>query len=329
MLQGKKRSKSQVLGDKAVEIIKSILPTEWVTREYTPDYGIDLAVELFEEYDNNYITTGEHVYFQIKGTESISKGSLKVYERNNIEKLAEDYEKKILYKEIDVIKFSLDTALLRTVEKMSSAVPVLLIVVDLTNKSAYYICLNDYIEKVIIPTNPNYVKQKSLLINIPATNIMNNGNDVLPIRWYAKRAKLFALFSKANYQKHELTYMNDKNLVTDILHFAQIIRRLDAWSASKYFYPLKDVQEELDYFLENGIDPIAERSISSLKERGENIEEKCWVTNFCSEEISLIDSQNAMHLRALWDRLCNCGFILEDLSKEWFLPTYVGLITSS
>lgn len=35
---------------------------------------------------NNYITTGEHIYFQVKGTESINIGKYKVYERKNVEK---------------------------------------------------------------------------------------------------------------------------------------------------------------------------------------------------------------------------------------------------
>lgn len=81
MSQGKQRSKAQIIGDKAVRILKNLFSAEWVVREYTPDYGIDLATELFEEYKNNYITTGEHVYFQVKGTEKPNKGKLKIYER--------------------------------------------------------------------------------------------------------------------------------------------------------------------------------------------------------------------------------------------------------
>ena len=239
------------------------------------------------------------------------------------------YSEMNFYKEIDVVKFSIDTALLGTVEKMGSAVPVLLTVVDTQNNSAYFVCLNDYIEKVIIPTNPNYIHQDTLLINIPITNVIRTYDDLIPIRWYAKRAKLFALFSKINYQNHELTYFSDESLTTDILHFAKIIRRLDAWSASKYFYALKIVQDELDYFLDKGTTPMAEKVKEYFKERGENVDEICWETNYCfSKELSFVDSQNATHIRTLWNKICNCGFILEDLAKEWFLPTYMGLITS-
>jgi hypothetical protein len=325
MSEGKQRSISQIIGENAVEIIRRIFPDEWVIREYTPDYGIDLAVEIFEEYKENYITTGEHVYFQIKGTETLMLGKVKVHKRSNVEK---KYTEKEIYKEIDVVKFSIDTALLATVEKMGSAVPVVLVVVDVINRDAYFVCLNDYIEKIIIPCKPKYTEQESLVINIPISNKLEIGKDIVPIKWYAKRAKLFALFSKANYQRSELDYIDDMNLLNDIQHFAKIIRRFDAWSASKYFFALKIVQDELDYFLENGTTRMAEETIKHYRNIGEDVEEKCWETNHSLSELSLVESQNSILLRGLWDRICNCGFILEDLSKEWFLPTYAGLITS-
>lgn len=321
MSQGKQRSKSQIIGDKAVEILRTLFPDEWVVREYSPDYGIDLSVELFEEYNDNYITTGEHIYFQVKGTENINKSKFKVYERMNVEK---SYTQNDTYKEIDVVKFNIDTALLATVEKMGSAVPVLLTVVDIIEGIAYFVCLNDYIEKIIVPYNPNYTQHDTVFINIPIANSIKSIDDIESICWYAKRAKLFALFSKANYQKHEIEYISDETLAADILHYAKIIRRLDAWSASKYFYLLKDIKDDLDYFLNKGTTPRAEKIIEELKKSGENVEEKCWVTNNSLKELSLAECQNAIELRVLWNKICNCGFCLEDFAKEWYLPTYTG-----
>lgn len=325
MSEGKMRNRSQISGEKAVQIIRSMFPVEWVVRDYIPDYGIDLAVELFEEYKDNYITTGEHLYFQIKGTEELKKGKLKVYERSNVEKM---YTKKELYKEIEVVKFKIETALLGTVEKMGSAVPVILVVVDITNKTAYFVCLNDYIEKIIIPNNPNYTEQETIVINIPISNRIINDKDLIPVNWYAKRAKLYALFNKANYQNSELEYMEDDNLSKGILHFARIIRRLDAWSASKYFPALKIVQDELDFFLKNGTPIMSEKVIDHFRNNGKDINEKCWETKYSTGKLSFIECQNAMNLRDVWKRICNCGFLLEDLSKEWFLPTFMGSITS-
>ena len=77
-----------------------------------------------------------------------------------------------MYKEIDVVKFSIETSLLATVERMSSSVPVLLIVMDIIKEQAYYVCLNDYIEKIIVPSKPNYVEQDEITIYIQIENVM-------------------------------------------------------------------------------------------------------------------------------------------------------------
>ena len=323
MGEGKKRSKSQVLGDKAVSILKNMFPSEWVTREFNPDYGIDLAIEIFEPFDTGYLATGEHIYFQVKGTENLEIKKFKVFERMNVEKEITIKEK---YEDIDVVKFQLDTAILRTIEKMGSAVPVLLIVVDIVNLSAYYVCLNDYIEKVIVPENPNYDKQKTIMVNIPTENVIHDKKDILPIEWYSKRAKLFALFNKAHYQRSELEYIGDECLTDYIVHFAEIIRRLDAWKASKYFLALHMAKSDLDYFLEHKITRNAEQQIKEHMKKGEDVDSLCWETNHSIDEISFKSASIAMDLRTLWDNICNCGNIFEDIAKEWYLPTYLGII---
>ena len=68
---GKKRSENQITGESGIDILRALLPEEWVIREYTADYGIDLDVELFEKCSEKvYITKGEHVLFQVKTTNS-------------------------------------------------------------------------------------------------------------------------------------------------------------------------------------------------------------------------------------------------------------------
>lgn len=325
MMNGKKRSKSQIIGEKAVKILQELFPDEWVTREYNPDYGIDLSVEIFEEYMNGYITTGEHIYFQVKGTEKLELGKYKVYERWNVDR---SYEKGLNYKEIDVVKFSIETSLLSTVERMGSAVPVLLIVVDINERNAYYVCLNDYIEKVIVPVNPNYSDNKEITIYIPVKNVIKSPMDIKPIKWYSKRAKLFALFNKVNYQKSVLQYIMDEDLPKDIIHFANIIRRSDAWSASEYFYALKNLEKQIDYLLENGTTKEEENSITLLKKRGCNLDERCWETNYSWRDLSAREVEKSNNLRKLWENICSCSYIFEDVAKEWYLPTYLEVSTN-
>ena len=42
----KKRPVSHITGDKGIDIVKSVLPSEWVIRTLTPDYGIDLLMRI-------------------------------------------------------------------------------------------------------------------------------------------------------------------------------------------------------------------------------------------------------------------------------------------
>lgn len=170
--KGKKRPIQHIIGESGVDILKKLLPSEWVIREYAPDYGIDLDVELFEEMnDGGFITKGEHVLFQVKGVEEIKKGRKTIYHRTNVEK--ENKVDKSSSYTMDVVKYSLETHLLELVEKMGSAVPVMLAVVDITNYEAYCVCLNDYIEKVLLPEG-DYANQGTVTIYIPVENRIND-----------------------------------------------------------------------------------------------------------------------------------------------------------
>ena len=107
----------------------------------------------------------------------------------------------------------------------------------------------------------------------------------IPIEWYVKRGKLFALFNKAN-----------------------------------YFYALKTVENELDSLLERGSTSWEECSLEKLVQTGKNIDEPCWNLNQSFTEMSLRDIEKIMGIRHLWDNLCNCGCILEDIGK----PDHTG-----
>ena len=67
MINGKIRTKAHITGEKAIKFIQNeILPETWVSREITPDYGIDLDVELFDYENDRCITLGEHIFFTSK-----------------------------------------------------------------------------------------------------------------------------------------------------------------------------------------------------------------------------------------------------------------------
>lgn len=323
----KKRPIAHIRGELGVNILKRKLPIEWVAREYVPDYGIDLSIELFESYEDNYITKGEHIFFQVKTTENIDKEILKVKSRENVEKTYDKCNDDEVY-EIEVIKYNIDTALLKTVEKMGSAIPVILSVVEASTENVYFVCLNDYIEKVIIPTDVNYTQKQTKTINIPTDNILDK-DGIKIIEWYAKRPKLYALFNKINYQQRELSYCLETDIEERIEHFLKILMRLDAWSACAYFPIMRSIKEEIEYYIENGTTKEEENSVRGSIERGIDVDEAVWENHYFTRLASLQECYHITSLVSLWNKLANLGDLFEDVTKEAFLPTGLSIAMNS
>lgn len=318
--KGKCRPISHINGESGVEMLKEIFPKEWVVREYSPDYGIDLDVELFEKIDEKkYKTLGEHIFVQVKGTDNIVKKEINVYSCMNVEK--EICVNKSDLSKMLVVQYSIDTDLLSTVEQMGSAVPVLLCVVDLKDKEAFFVCLNDYIEKILIPQNPVYYEQDSVTINVPIRNKVNSEEGRYIIESYGKRAKLYAFFNKVNYQLKELDYSDDAMLEQITEHFLKIICRLDVWSATKYFPALEMVKEEIDYYLENGNTKMGDMTIRNMIERGEDVDSEIWEGTYCLGEQSFRRINKVQAIHTLWKQMSNVSGIFEEISKEAFLPS--------
>lgn len=323
MAAGKKRLEAHIKGDEGVRILKKHLPKEWVVREYVPDYGIDLSVELFEKFEGGYITKGEHLFFQVKATDKPDKSHILIPARDNVE-----IEYRIMdgeSVETDVIKFVLDTDLLATVEAMGSAVPVILAVADVNTEDTYFLCLNDYIEKVLVPEDADYTNKGSKTIYIPMSNKLNSENGIRVLEWYAKRAKLYALFNKLHYQAHELEYCRQHEIEARLRHFLKIITRSDAWSACEYFGLMELAKKQVDSFLQRGITKDAEQVISKAAKSGIDVDDEVWEMGHFPEPMSFRKAQEISSLRMLWSRLANLGNAFEAYSKEHFLPTYLGV----
>ncbi|WP_425447907.1 DUF4365 domain-containing protein [Dethiothermospora halolimnae] len=272
-MRSKRKSKSHIIEEESLQIINNILPKYWTKRKYMPDYGIDLEIEIFEktEIDGKeyYDTFGEHIFVQVKGTESIDIGKYKVYKRSNVEKYK--IGKKEVYKEIDVVKYPIETTELYTVERMSNSVPVLLFIVDIINNNIYYICLNDYIDKVLIPGDPNFYDKNKKTIYIPLENkIKINEQDFFALKFYAKRPKLYSFFNKVNYQNEEVNYLSEDELIQIYPHFLEILMRYDIWSI-RGIWPMLNLYYKYLNNLKNTGNPKMFTSVSSKKKEDQDI----------------------------------------------------------
>lgn len=321
-LKGKKRVGAHIIGEKGVSVLKEIVPDNWVIREYNnPDYGIDISVELFDE---NYITKGEHILFQVKGTKKLDTTTLKVFSRKNVEKSYEKSNEE--YIETEVIRYVIDVDLLATVERMGGAVPVLLSVVDINKKEAYFICLNDYIEKVLIPEKPNFYSQEKVTVYIPIENKINTDIGKKIIEWYGKRAKLYAFFNKVNYQLKELEYHTNLDYVELTDHFLKILSRLDIWSETENLPVLQILKKEIEYYLEKKITINGEKILENALKNDEDIESPIYEATYCIGEVSYKEAILTQELHSLWEQLSLVGIIFEENYKEMYLPTFFHLL---
>ena len=167
MADGKIRDEKHIIEAKSLLFLQSVLPVEWVQRKMEPDYGIDIDIELFDYEKNVCVTLGEHVYMQVKGTTA-----------PNYAKITPEGEKLYINKELNkmqipVLKYVVDVPLLKLVERMGSAMPVLLVVVDIHEQIAYYVCLNDYIHNILKYREDDYREHKKVTVYIPKENILN------------------------------------------------------------------------------------------------------------------------------------------------------------
>jgi hypothetical protein len=159
MATTKQRSEKHLIDQEGERLLRSKLPSHWVLREYRPDYGLDFALEIFKSAQARqamYETLGEHLFVQLKTIEKPVVSPLTIFARGNVEKGPEylDHADKIA--DVDTYRFQLETSELMTVERMGIGLPVLLVIADLRAQRCSFVCINDYIDKILVPRHSDY-----------------------------------------------------------------------------------------------------------------------------------------------------------------------------
>ena len=343
MTYTKRRVFQHIMEDRSMRIIQELLPDQWVIRPYKPDYGIDLTVELFAFVDDERreaATLGETLFVQVKSTDVVDAATIRVYGRRNVEKGPLE-ENRARSKEIDVARLRLETSELLTVQAMGSAVPVLLFLVELSSRRIYFVCLNDLIEKVIIPEDPEYAEKGSKVLYIPLGNsISDDLRSVRPLETYAKRPKLYAAFEKFGYQRHELDFAlascNEAQseerqkeaalaLVDLVRHFLAGILRYDFWERMPEWQPIGASHRELLALRELTIRPQVEEDLEALQSylltEPAMRRNEAWVRSL---DLQGAQAEVFSHIGFIWQRLATLARTYEEMGREWFLPTYLS-----
>jgi hypothetical protein len=193
--------------------------------------------------------------------------------------------------------------------------------------------LNDYIDKVIIPEDPDFLSKTTKTILLPRKNLITSESTTLePLKFFSKRQKFYAAFNKFHYQANELVYIFEhlvfegEQLVQNptalkiLRHFLVNIKRYDFWDYAGWG-PL-----QMSYS-----DIIMTERILDRMEAGKSYEDllpPTWdlqkVRQLSAEDPTYSYFIGRTAIENTWWRLATLGRIYEELCREWYLPTYIG-----
>jgi len=320
MARAKQRSEQHLIDQQGEQLLRSKLPKHWVIREYRPDYGLDFTIEVFKSTKNSltdlaaYETLGEHFFIQLKSIAAPDVKKLAIFGRGNVEKGHEKLDRTDKVADIETYRFQLETSELVTVERMGIAVPVLLVIADLAAQRCSFVCLNDYIDKILIPRHEDYRAKQSRTINVPIYNEIGTDYGLVALRWYAKRPKLLAAFQRFTYQYSELQWAEHEGWRSLAEVFARKIANYDFWNDTEICYPIKSNAVRLQHFIKTG-QPGFFKEPTIVQEGFDELEAR--------------DHFRKLDVFELWRQLSLLPKLYEDGWREWFLPTALGYYSSA
>lgn len=312
MAEGKIRDNNHIIEAKSLIFLQNLFPPEWVQRKMEPDYGIDIDLELFDYEDDVCVTLGEHVFLQVKGTESPEYATI-----NPIG--AQLYTKKELKeKQISVLKFVVDVPLLKLIERMGSTIPVLLVVVDIKEQVAYYVCLNDYVRNILLYRTHDYKEQDSVTIYIPKENVLKSG----VVSWYGKRAKLYGLFQELLTLADNVRLYNEGHKVQAVEQCLKMIANSDAWSVCRYWPALELLHKQLKELLENNmLNETGKRLLERFVKEGEDPSTKIVYYGIDPMPIPALLAAQAASCNEFLDQAKGISAGFENHVRHVWLPT--------
>lgn len=288
--------------DEALIALKAALPPEWVVRDYRPDHGLDLTIDVFfASRPSPLESLGERLFVQLRAVDRGTYGRLTVYprpvqSRRWADELVEvDADEGV---DLETLRAPVETADLERVRQMGSGAVVLLVVVDLARRVPYLVCLNDYIDKILQVQHPRWRHARQQTIHLPTRNALgDHGPALAALRSYARRAKVYAALQSFAHQHEEieatlagLDGAPAQRMLRSLLADARglDIWRGDEWALLQRYWQMIEAAEAA---LDAG-PPLTPRA-----------EALC---------------------RDLWRGLAGLGRHYEEVVREWFLPTHLA-----
>lgn len=308
--KGKKRPESHIIGDVGMNILRKKLPKEWVIRELNKDYGIDLDIEIFDEKG---ICKSEHLFAQVKSHKSLEQHKYRIKSEKPKSKTIE----------INTIKQKIDIDLISNIVKMGTAMPFLLFVVDLEKEEVYFVCMNDYIDNILLPKG---IKEKKYVtIYIPMLNKLDNNLSNL-IKFYATRTKLYNFFLIVLQQYNEMINMQYPN---GFSYIEECLKRLKWFDIGELLVieGYENVEKEFIFYTGKKISEIKQKDCEKFiknKNRKNNIKNVQNI-NFDSTATES-DIIKTKALISLWRLIVDYSNAYETWIRKYYLPNEASYI---
>lgn len=203
-----RRNKSQFIGTSGESFVQHLMDSNelWISRKLPNDFGIDFELELC-----NPDVAGQFIKLQVKSSRKLKVVSSVVLGRVSKKLLNYSYECRL---------------------------PVILVLVDLSSKAAYYCWLQEWIEQYFPNREFNQQTNSSFKIEIPIRQTLENGlqDELITIaRGMTKTQLLFNLRETI-----KISMLDNKNSVTERL--TQILIDI---SQDHKFFTLETIIDEV------------------------------------------------------------------------------------
>jgi hypothetical protein len=187
--------------DQSWLLLQQLLPSSWIMRRCSKDYGVDAEVEIVDAG----AVTGERVWIQLKARRCIPRRIWRFKPRIELDpEITQDGSLSVEY-----VQARVDTRLLEYA--LQCPFPLLLMEADLSTRQVYWLPLRDDILVSVDKRCPQWRAQRNVTLKIPSWNelLRDREFDHYGIRWYGREpARLFALSCLQHYF-HEFQYMRN------------------------------------------------------------------------------------------------------------------------
>lgn len=303
-----------------VAMVRQALPHAWQISEYLPQLGLHIKIEIAGVTTNQAEIQpwiGEELLCYLDWTTPIEPKILEIPPPNH------PIMRSLESNKLEVLPMNISTSLLKTIHGLGPSRPVLALLIDQQTKNVFWVCLNDYIDKISLPDQAGeFADATYTTIFVPTKNrIENNDLTIDILGFYTKRTKLLAAFSVFRAQKARLNSLKETELIKQAQIFARMNIHYDFWQSCRLWKPIIQLYHKLVHLADHGfVDP----KMHKKAQKHQSYDEPIWESEWAEKPVKLVQSITYSDIMFCWLEMEQLASSYEMHCRSWFLPTFSG-----